>query len=295
MKRILALLLTLSMLFALTACGENDKSAPTGESAGETTSTTEAPHTHSYSAATCTRPATCICGKTEGTMAEHQYDKNGICTYCNSVSPEYKELVNFSDKFLENEIKTELGLSHQEQINKSNLLQLREIRIESTVTSLEGLEYAENLETIHFDTKAIKDYSPLYNLKNLKNIYVGLLLQGIDLTFLKELNYVEYLYIISEPTVESYKYLLTSPVLKELYFSVDWNNDISFLSNGKNIEKLTLSCNMSSDMDISVLLNLPKLKELSIYSYTSHGTDVPSSHKVIYEKLINNNVIVDIE
>ena len=41
MKKIIALFLALSMLFALTACGGNDESTPTGESTGETTSTTE--------------------------------------------------------------------------------------------------------------------------------------------------------------------------------------------------------------------------------------------------------------
>ena len=41
MKKIIALLLAMSMLFALTACGGNDESTPTGESTGETTSTTE--------------------------------------------------------------------------------------------------------------------------------------------------------------------------------------------------------------------------------------------------------------
>ena len=41
MKKIIALLLALSMLFALTACGGDDKNTPTGESTGETTSTTE--------------------------------------------------------------------------------------------------------------------------------------------------------------------------------------------------------------------------------------------------------------
>ena len=41
MKRILALLLALSMLFALTACGGDNGNTPTGESTGETTGTTE--------------------------------------------------------------------------------------------------------------------------------------------------------------------------------------------------------------------------------------------------------------
>ena len=41
MKRILALLLALSMLFALTACGRDNENTPTGESTGTTTNTTE--------------------------------------------------------------------------------------------------------------------------------------------------------------------------------------------------------------------------------------------------------------
>ena len=41
MKKIIALLLALSMLFALTACGGDNETTPTGESTGETTSTTE--------------------------------------------------------------------------------------------------------------------------------------------------------------------------------------------------------------------------------------------------------------
>lgn len=41
MKKIIALLLALSMLFALTACGGDNENTPTGESTGETTNTTE--------------------------------------------------------------------------------------------------------------------------------------------------------------------------------------------------------------------------------------------------------------
>ena len=84
-----------------------------------------------------------------------------------------------------------MDITVQEPLTKGDLLNLHRIRIEATVTSLDGLEYAENLETIFLDTKEIRDYSSLYNLKKLKNINIGLLLEGLDLTFLGKLNHVK--------------------------------------------------------------------------------------------------------
>lgn len=101
MKKIIALLLAMSMLFALTACGGNDESTPTGESTEETTTTppaTEAPHTHSYSsevttAATCGKEGvktfTCSCGHsyTEkiATTGQHAW-KSATCTTAKTCS-----------------------------------------------------------------------------------------------------------------------------------------------------------------------------------------------------------------
>ena len=79
MKKIIVLLLSLTILFALTACGGDDKTTPTGESTGDTgtinatPTETDVPHTHSYSskvttAATCDKEGvttfTCSCGNT---------------------------------------------------------------------------------------------------------------------------------------------------------------------------------------------------------------------------------------
>ena len=118
MKRILALLLALVMLLALTACGKDTESTPTGESTGATTtestndptdgtqdstqSTTESTtggdtaagsnvtsdeniegsasvHTHNYAPATCTTPAVCSCGMTQGIVNGHSW-KPATCT-----------------------------------------------------------------------------------------------------------------------------------------------------------------------------------------------------------------------
>ena len=136
MKKIIALLLALSMLFALTACGGDDETTPTGESTGETTSTTEsttnttdgtedstqgttegttdtetteppttspatdAPHTHSYSSKV-TKAATCTA--------------KGVKTYTCSCGNSYTEDIkatghSYSEKVAENPTCTGTGV-----------------------------------------------------------------------------------------------------------------------------------------------------------------------------------------
>ena len=53
--------------------------------------TTKPPHTHTFSAATCTEPKTCNCGATEGSANGHSWQdatcvKPKTCTVCNTTS-----------------------------------------------------------------------------------------------------------------------------------------------------------------------------------------------------------------
>ena len=65
-------------------------SSSTSSSSTTTTKPTEKPtHTHNFTNATCTTPATCTsCGVTKGTVANHNY-KDGHCTYCGKSDPNY--------------------------------------------------------------------------------------------------------------------------------------------------------------------------------------------------------------
>ena len=66
-------------------------SKPTSSTTSSSTNKpTEKPtHTHNFTNATCTTPATCkICGVTKGTVANHNY-KDGHCTYCGKSDPNY--------------------------------------------------------------------------------------------------------------------------------------------------------------------------------------------------------------
>ena len=48
----------------------------------------EVVHNHNYAAATCTAPATCSCGETQGEALGHNYVE-GVCSNCNGVDPDY--------------------------------------------------------------------------------------------------------------------------------------------------------------------------------------------------------------
>ena len=49
----------------------------------------EAPHTHAWSDATCTEPAKCECGETQGEALGHAFEE-GACTRCDAADPDYK-------------------------------------------------------------------------------------------------------------------------------------------------------------------------------------------------------------
>lgn len=60
-------------------------------------SSSETAHTHSFSAATCTKPKKCSCGAVEGTALGHDY-KDGVCTRCKAKDPNYKPLTSVLEK-----------------------------------------------------------------------------------------------------------------------------------------------------------------------------------------------------
>ena len=52
------------------------------------TSSTQPPHSHSYGEATCTSPAKCSCGATNGSALGHSYS-SGKCSRCGASDPNY--------------------------------------------------------------------------------------------------------------------------------------------------------------------------------------------------------------
>ena len=85
-------------------------------------------------------------------------------------SVDLNEVVTIKDENLKASIKKELNLS-SDNITIGDMYKLTKLNASMKwISSLEGLEYAENLESLDVSYNEIKDLSPLKNLKKLTNI-----------------------------------------------------------------------------------------------------------------------------
>ena len=80
------------------------------------------------------------------------------------------QVITIKDEALKNSIKETLNLS-SDDITLGNMHKLTELSCsDKWISSLEGLEYAKNLELLDVSNNQIKDLSPLKNLKKLTNL-----------------------------------------------------------------------------------------------------------------------------
>ncbi|QGM29526.1 DUF5011 domain-containing protein [Bacillus sp. N3536] len=92
------------------------------------------------------------------------------------------QVITIKDDYLRESIKSTLGL--KEEITLNDMRKLTSLTSESKrVRSLEGIEYAQNLETLDISGNEITDFSPLNELKNLKTLIADL--QFVDVGELK--------------------------------------------------------------------------------------------------------------
>ena len=105
-----------------------------------------------------------------------QEDINSMITELNEALSKLEERVDLNevitikDKTLEDIIKKELNLS-SDNITIGDMYKLTKLSASSAwISSLEGLQYAKNLEELDISYNEIKDLSPLRNLKKLTNL-----------------------------------------------------------------------------------------------------------------------------
>ena len=80
------------------------------------------------------------------------------------------EIMTIKDKSLKDSIKRELKLS-SDNITIGDMYKLTKLSVVgSWISSLEGLQYAKNLEELDISYNEIKDLSPFKNLKKLTNL-----------------------------------------------------------------------------------------------------------------------------
>ena len=88
------------------------------------------------------------------------------------VEIDLNEIVQIKDESLKLSIQRELGIS--DEITVGQMRQLISLKT-SQVESLEGLQYAINLESLDIEYNEIRDLSPLKNLKKLKDLKANVL------------------------------------------------------------------------------------------------------------------------
>ena len=82
------------------------------------------------------------------------------------------QVIEFEDSILKSAIISQLNLATTE-ITLGDLLKLTELNVSSSrISSLKGLEYANNLETLDISYNEIKDLSPLSSLTKLVNVKI---------------------------------------------------------------------------------------------------------------------------
>ena len=87
----------------------------------------------------------------------------------NAVEIDLNKIIEIKDKNLKLSIQQELGLPGE--IRLGDIRELTSLTVKNKeIKSLEGLQYAVNLESLNIQNNEIKDLSPLKNLKKLNNL-----------------------------------------------------------------------------------------------------------------------------
>lgn len=180
------------------------------------------------------------------------------------------------------------------------------------ISSLEGLEYAVNLESIYFYEQNISDLDPLKNLKKI----TGLSLQYskienlkplenlttltelyLDGNKIKDINYLEDLIeletlSLAENQIDNINGLRNMNKLKNLYLSVNQISDITPLKNNTEIMYLFLEINQISD--ITTIGGLTKLENVGLDN--NNISDISPVKTILNLKglWLSNNIISDI-
>lgn len=171
------------------------------------------------------------------------------------------------------------------------------------VSSIKGLEYCKNLKTltissgeipddneeIRYSKGAIKDLTPLSNLKKLELLRLSHN-EISDVSPLKDLTGLKYLYI-SHNNISDISSLKNLANLESFDFAVNKITDMSIVENFKNLKLLDIYLNKISD--ISYVKELEKLTYFRADSNNIENIDALKNLKLLEDLDLGNNKLKD--
>lgn len=176
------------------------------------------------------------------------------------------EVISFEDKVLEQAIKDELGLKRD--IYQADLNGLTSLSISNLwVTSIEGLQFATNLETLHLGYNDIVDLTPIKALTQLKDLDVtGLTITDTSIfsTSLVELN-------ISHTSLANLDFLKKLTNLQTVYaYGLPWiGENASAQAVLKDLTAKGVAVYSNEADDVNMMLERGFVNESSIQVYWS--------------------------
>ncbi|KAA0548449.1 hypothetical protein FZW96_07700 [Bacillus sp. BGMRC 2118] len=208
------------------------------------------------------------------------------------------EAIHIPDGNLKNAINYLLNRSPESPIFEDDLKGFQILNLSNkNIESIEGLQYATNLQELALNWNQIQDISALANLTNLKKLY----LDGneiTDLTPLMNLTNLDNLGL-SMRTVTDIEPISHLTKLTYLNLSDHHVTDIHPLSNLTNLERLFLNGDLAFSQqnkiaDISPLSNLVNLRELYLSDNNIKDVSPLANLPVLSGLYIQNNQIEDI-
>ena len=206
--------------------------------------------------------------KEETTQVEENNNKS-----INNTDDTVENEIQFEDENLKNYMLENYDANADRKITQYDMEQIKEINIEDNVTSLKGLEYLKNVETIRI-YNSCRDISPLSNLENLKTLYLG----GMDINVkqLGEFPNIENLsismYYIDSTNNYDYSKIAQYTNLKELTISNSKGFDCNILNSVTNLQTLYLQGGVIKNYE--QVGNAQNLKTLFITNMKGNVTSI---------------------
>ncbi|MDW5523746.1 leucine-rich repeat domain-containing protein [Carnobacterium maltaromaticum] len=245
---------------------------------------------------------------TDDSKAEASNTMQEVSTFANEID------AWMPDKNLQNSVATELNkpVANITQEDMKNL-PITLIVTGQNISSIQGLEYAINLQKLTISDNKITDLNPISNLTNLRHLDIAKNAMT-DISPLRNLTNLVELHVDSNPQISDYtpisnltniyyfgarfndlkdiSFLSSLPELELIYL---WGNKISDASPLKNLKKVkTLELAVNQLTDISPLASISTLKDLNLSTNTIKDISVLKSLTNLTQLNFNTNKVEDI-